>query len=95
MYAMLDWLLPAALLVRGRSSLADALRAVAATLEGVADAIDPRASVAGRSMREAASAGDAPPPGAGTRERIAEALQRARSRYDAVSDPTSAARRPR
>lgn len=85
MQALLEWLSPTALVARGRTAVAEALRAVAAALGEVAAVIDPPGG---------AAVPDAPPPGAdealppfaGTRERIAEALQRARSRYDAVSE---------
>jgi len=64
--------------------VAAALRTTAAALEGVADVLDPdAASRDGARVRN--EAGDAHAPRAGTRERIAETLQRARSRYDAVT----------
>ena len=64
--------------------VAAALRTTAAALEGFADILDPdEASRDGASTKNAT--GDALPPRAGTRARIAETLQRARSRYDAVT----------
>ncbi|HEY8516180.1 MAG TPA: hypothetical protein VIS07_11760 [Candidatus Binatia bacterium] len=96
MPSLLDRLSPLALLDCGRASLADALRAVATWLVGVADAIAPGASAATSTAPIAAPiAAEAPLPGAGTRERIAETLARARTHLDAVSDPPRGPRRPR
>jgi hypothetical protein len=86
---VLGWVSPAAWLARGRSSLALALRACADTLLALADAVDDAADGAPSREREIADAGDAASPREGTRERIAEALQRARSRFDSVSAPTA------
>jgi hypothetical protein len=94
---VLDWLSPAAWLTHGRSSLALALRACADTLHALADAVDdaPLGSPA-RERATAATSDDAALPREGTRERIAEALQLARSRLDSVSAPTAEATpRPR
>ncbi len=85
MHALLEWLSPAALLARGRTVVAEALRAVAAGLGEIAAMIDPPGSAV-VTHAPPPGADEALPPGAGTRERIAEALQRARSRYDAVSE---------
>jgi len=94
---VLDWLSPAVWLTHGRSSLALALRACADTLHALADAVD--GAPLGPPARERAPADtsdDAPLPREGTRERIAEALQRARSHLDSASAPTAGATpRPR
>ena len=90
MFDVLDWFSPAAWLAHGRSSLAFALRAYADTLHALADAVDDEPL--GSSVRERAAAdtsGDAASPREGTRERIAEALQRARSHLDSVSAPNA------
>jgi hypothetical protein len=64
--------------------VAAVLRRTAATLEGLADMLDPdEALPAGAGSRGANV--DAHAPRAGTRERIAATLQRARSRYDMVT----------
>jgi len=97
MFNVLDWFSPAAWLAHGRSSLAFALRAYADTLHALADAVDD--APLGSPARERATpdtGDDAPLPREGTRERIAEALQRARSHLDSASAPTAGATpRPR
>jgi hypothetical protein len=94
---LLDWLSPAAWLEYGRSSLALALRTCADTLHALADAVDDaplRSSARERAMADTGD--DAALPREGTRERIAEALQRARSHLDSASAPTvEATPRPR
>lgn len=84
---MLRWLdgtSPEALLARGRSAVVDVLRWAAGALDDLADVVDVGAPVDRRSVAD--REGEPPLPGVGTRERIGEALQRARRRYDAVED---------
>jgi hypothetical protein len=92
---MLDLLSPVGLLALGRWSLAAVARRIAASLQGVADALDGGPA----REREQARASDADEATAGTRQRIGEVLERARTQYDAMSTPTGsrppATRRPR
>jgi hypothetical protein len=95
MLPWLEWVFPETLLARGRAALVDALRSAADALHAFANAVD---DVAGLPPNGgcAADADDAPPlPGADTRERIGEALQRARSHYDAIGDRSAPRRRRR
>jgi hypothetical protein len=83
-----------ALLVRGRTAVVGVLRSAAGALHALADAVD----VAGEPVDRRGLGGtdDEPPsPGIATRQRIGEALQRARSRYDAVGDRPVRRRRRR
>src|SRR5262245_6533610 len=85
---VLDWLSPVAWLTQGRSLLALALRAYADAMHALADAVDdaPLSSPA-RERATADTSDDAALPREGTRQRIAEALQRARSHMDSASAP--------
>jgi hypothetical protein len=85
MLRWLDWASPEMLLSRGRVAVVDALRCAAGALHGLADAVDVGGAPADRSGVDD-SKGEPPLSGVGTRERIGEALQRARSRYDQVAD---------
>lgn len=73
---------------------AAALRTTATALEDFADFLDPDKALSDDARIRNAT-GDAHAPGAGTRERIADTLQRARSRYDAVTLAPRPGRTPR
>jgi len=92
MTGLLELVSPARLLARGAALAAGALRAGAGALHVLADALDGASTPADASAPPVA---DAPLPGAGTRERIGEALQRARTRYDEVGARSPRAARPR
>lgn len=81
----IDWVSPQTVLACGRGMVVDVLRSAAGALHALADAVDVPVAPA-PTPDDDAEVGDGPPPGTGTRERIGEALQRARSRYDAVSE---------
>jgi hypothetical protein len=84
MLRWLDWTSPEALLARGRTAVVEGLRCAAGALHALADAVDVEAPVDGPGGAD--PKGEPSRPGVGTRERIGEALQRARNRYDAVAE---------